>query len=179
MGTVGERKRIQFETLLVEHHIQLRAFVRSLAVDPDWVDDIAQESFLTAYREWDSFDQSRDFGKWIRGIAANIVRNEIRKTTRRHRLLHSDLAEVLLRRQSELQDSAEPVTVEAIRKCLGNLTPKCRDVVQARYRDGESAPEIAKRFELTASNVRQMLVRIRQQIKHCVELRVLKGAENG
>jgi hypothetical protein len=35
-------------------------------VDPDWVDDITQEAFLTAYWEWGSFDPSRDFGKCIR-----------------------------------------------------------------------------------------------------------------
>ena len=94
MNVFGDRKRSQFEMLVVEHHVQLRAFVRSLAVNPDWVDDIAQEAFLTAFREWDSFDESRDFGKWIRGIAANIVRNEIRKHARRNRLLHTELADI-------------------------------------------------------------------------------------
>jgi RNA polymerase sigma-70 factor, ECF subfamily len=179
MGSAGERKRARFEMLVVEHHVQLRAFVRSLAVDPDWVDDIAQEAFLTAYREWESFDQSRDFGKWIRGIAANIVRNEIRKDTRRQRLLHTGLAETLLSRHSERRESAEPVTVEAIRACLGKLAPISRNIVQARYRDGESAPEIAKRFALTAANVRQMLVRTRHQIKQCLELQMLKEAGDG
>lgn len=179
MGGITDRNRSLFEMLVVEHHVQLRAFVRSLAVDPDWVDDIAQEAFLTAYRQWSCFDQSRDFGKWIRGIAANIVRNEIRKGTRRNRLLHTELAEILLSRQSESREAAEPVTVTAIRKCLARLTPACRDVVQARYRDGESAPEIARRLELTAANVRQILVRSRQQIKQCVELRIMKEAGCG
>ncbi len=179
MGELGDGKRCQFEMLVVEHHIQLRAFVRSLAVDPDWVDDIAQEAFLTAYRDWDNFDPARDFGKWIRGIAANIVRNEIRKVARRHRLLYTELAEVLLNRHAESRRSAEPVTVEAIRECLGKLTRRSRDIVQARYRDGESAPKIARRFELTAANVRQMLVRIREQVRQCVELRMLREAEHG
>ena len=35
------------------------------------------------------------------------------------------------------------------------------------------------RVELTAANVRQMLVRSRQQIKQCVELRIMKEAEYG
>ena len=86
MGQRATPLKADFELLVVEHHVQLRAFVRSLAVDPDWVDDIAQESFLTAYREWKSFDSTRDFGKWLRGIAANIVRNELRKDARRQRI---------------------------------------------------------------------------------------------
>lgn len=112
-----------FELLVVEHHVRVRAFVRSLAVDPDWVDDLAQEAFLTAYREWKSFDPSRDFGKWVRGIAANIVRNELRKEARRQRLLHTDLAELLLARHAELSERQEPLTVEAVRECLDALPP--------------------------------------------------------
>ncbi len=171
------QKRSQFELLIVEHHVRLRAFVRSLAVDPDWVDDIAQEAFLTAYREWDSFDSSRDFGKWVRGIAANIVRNEVRKNARRRRILHTELAELLLRRQqSEPTEPSELLTVEVVRDCLDKLPQRSREVVQARYRDGNTAPELAKQYQLTPENVRQMLVRIRQQIKACVEVRTQKEA---
>jgi RNA polymerase sigma-70 factor (ECF subfamily) len=176
MDALGAQKRSQFEMLVVEHHVQLRAFVRSLAVKPDWVDDVAQEAFLTAYRKWDSYDESQDFGKWIRGIAANIVRNEIRKDARHQRLLHTELAKMLLNRCSGSKEPPETMTVEAIRECLGKLAPKSREVVEARYRDGETAPELANRLNLTAANVRQMLVRIRHQIKQCVELRMLKEA---
>ena len=173
MALTDDSKRLEFETLVIEHHVRLRAFVRSLGVDPDWVDDIAQEAFLTAYREWDSFDRSRDFGKWLRGIAANIVRNETRKDARRQRILHTELAEILLKRYIESNERREPLTIEAIRECLGKLTPRSQLVVRGRYRDGLAAPELARRLGLSAANVRQMLVRIRRQIKQCVELRLL------
>ena len=45
-----------FEAHVLEYHVRVRAFLRSLGVNPDWMDDIAQEAFLTAYR--DSFDPS-------------------------------------------------------------------------------------------------------------------------
>ena len=167
-------RRIEFEPLVIEHHVRLRAFVRSLGVDPDWVDDIAQEAFLTAYHEWKSFDRSRDFGKWLRGIAANIVRNEIRKNARRQRILHTGLAEVLLNRYAESTQRQEPLTIEAIRGCLEKLAPKSQQVVQGRYRDGLAAPQLATQLEISAANVRQMLVRIRRQLKQCVELRLMR-----
>jgi RNA polymerase sigma-70 factor (ECF subfamily) len=170
--------RSTFEMLVVEHHMQLRAFVRSLAVDPDWVDDISQEAFLIAYREWKSFDATRDFGKWLRGIAANIVRNEFRKDARRQRILHTDLVDVLLTRYSEWKELSEPVTVEAVRECLDKLPPRHREVIQARYRDGQPAPAVARRFETSADAVRQLLVRIRLQLRQCVELRVAR-VQNG
>ncbi|MCP4785289.1 MAG: sigma-70 family RNA polymerase sigma factor [Fuerstiella sp.] len=176
MNESDNEKRLHFETLVIEHHVRVRAFVRSLGVDPDWVDDVAQESFLTAYREWSAFDQTRDFGKWIRGIAANIVRNELRKDTRRQRIQHTELAEILLQRHAEAKERMEPLTIEAVRECMGQLGPTSLEVVHGRYRDGIAAPEIAAALGLSAANVRQMLVRIRRQIRQCVEFRVLKEA---
>ena len=59
----------------------------------------------------------------------------------------------------------------AIRACLDELAPTSRQVVLGRYRDGESAARLAERLGTSATNVRQMLVRIRRQIKRCVEVR--------
>ena len=169
------KKQRNFEAIVLEHHVRVRAFVRSLGVEPDWVDDIAQEAFMTAYRDWDSFDQSRDFGKWVRSIAANIVRNEIRKHARRQRILHSDLASLLLNRQ-DTQERNEPLTIEAVRACLKELSPTSLSVIQGRYRDGLSAPQLADKLNRSAANIRQMLLRIRRQIRQCVELRLVREA---
>lgn len=161
--------RSQFEALVIEHHVRLRAFVRSLGAHPDWVDDIAQEAFLIAYREWDSYDQTRDFGRWVRGIAANILRNEIRKDARRQRILRTELSALLLNDAENRIEEDEPVAIDAVRTCIDKLTPKSKKIVQKRYRDGLTAPSIAKVLDLSAANVRQMLVRIRRQIRECVE----------
>ncbi len=172
MGESAEQYH-RFELLVSEHHVRVRAFVRSLGVDTDWVDDIAQEAFMTAYREWSSFDPSRDFGKWVRGIAANIVRNEIRKHARRQRILHTELTDLLLWRHREAtEERVEPLAVDAIRACLGELAPASRKVVRGRYRDGLSAPELGSLLGKSAAAVRQMLVRVRRQLRICVEERL-------
>ena len=168
MGKDEDEKREAFEALVVEHHVRVRSFVRSLGVDPDWVDDLAQEAFLAAYRDWESFDEGRDFGRWIRGIAANLVRNEVRKDARRRRILHTGLTELLL---GDPADRPETLAVDAVRECLEGLAPTSREVVLGRYRDGESATQLADRLQTSSANVRQRLVRIRRQIKRCIELR--------
>ncbi len=177
MDATEVEKRRQFDALVREHHVRLRAFVRSLGVDPDWVDDLAQEAFLTAYREWDSFDAARDFGRWVRGIAANLVRNEIRKDARRRRILQTELTELLLDRSLGSRASPdEPLAVDSVLACLDELAPTSRAIVLGRYRDDESAPQLAARFQTSPANIRQILVRVRRQIRHCVELRLLREA---
>ncbi|MEW4489924.1 sigma-70 family RNA polymerase sigma factor [Thalassoglobus sp. JC818] len=167
----------EFTQLVVEQHEQLRSFVRTLGVAPDWVDDLAQEVFLVAWREIDSFDSQRDLGKWLRGIARNLVRNELRKDKRRHRILHQQLSEVLVRAPETSVEAEDwnQYRMSALRDCVEQLAPKSRKIVAGRYGDGWRAPDLADSLGMTATAVRQALMRIREQLKQCIEFRVVEG----
>ena len=167
----------EFTQLVAQQHQQLRSFVRTLGVAPDWVDDLAQEALLVAWREQDSFDRQRDLGKWLRGIARNLVRNELRKRRRQERLLHQGLAELLVRAaEVEPQNEAwAECRVPVLRDCVEQLAPKSRELVSGRYGDGWKAPDLADHFNMTPTAVRQALVRIRLQLKRCIELRVAEA----
>ena len=167
----------EFTQLVAQQHQQLRSFVRTLGVAPDWVDDLAQEALLVAWREQDSFDQQRDLGKWLRGIARNLVRNELRKRQRQERLLHQGLTELLVR-AAEVEPQPESwaaCRVSVLRDCVEQLAPKSRDLVTGRYGDGWRAPDLADHFNMTPTAVRQALVRIRLRLKRCIELRLAEG----
>ena len=155
----------------------MRAFIRTLGVEPDWVDDIAQDVFLTASKERNSFDTSRDLGKWLRGIARNHLRNEIRKQGRRRRILHEGLAAFLVE-QSEVScdtDDWKEVRLPAMRDCVESLPPRSRQIVSDSYAGGWKASEIAEQIGMSPAGVRQALVRIRRQLKNCIELNLSGG----
>lgn len=164
----------EFAALVSEQHVQLRAFVRALGVDPQWVDDLAQEVFLVALREQESFDQKQDIGKWLRGIARNLVRNEIRKDARRRRILHEGLAQLLVGSSHAEPEPAgwQASRLPALRDCVEQLPPKSREIIAGRYRDGWKAPDLAEYVGMTAGTVRKALMRIRQQLKNCIEQQV-------
>lgn len=164
----------EFTQLVAQQHQQLRSFVRTLGVAPDWVDDLAQEVFLVAWRERVAFDSQRDIGKWLRGIARNLVRNELRKDQRRQRILHEGLSELLIRPlESETETPVwEQGRMSALRDCVEQLAPKSRQIVAGRYGDGWKAPDLADHLGMTAAAVRQALMRIREQLKQCIELRL-------
>ena len=179
MGMALDRPIVspEFTQLVAQQHHQLRSFVRTLGVAPDWVDDLAQEAFLVAWRERDSFDDRRDIGKWLRGIARNLVRNELRKDQRRKRILHEGLADLLVRSQEGVEGATdwEQYRMSALRDCVEQLAPKSRQIVAGRYGDGWKAPDLADHLGMTAAAVRQALMRIREQLKQCIELRTAEG----
>ena len=53
MQEVGRVDDKFFAGLVQEHQASLRAFVRSLGVDSGWVDDLAQDAFVTAYQYYE------------------------------------------------------------------------------------------------------------------------------
>ncbi len=165
----------EFKHLVAQQHQQLRSFVRALGVEPDWVDDLAQEVFLVAWRERDSFDTQRDIGKWLRGVARNLVRNELRKDQRRKRILHVGLSELLVRSEECESAATEQFRMSELRDCVEQLAPKSRQIVAGRYGDGWKAHDLADHLGMTAAGVRQALMRIRLQLKQCIELRIGEG----
>ena len=162
-----------FADLVKEHQVSLRVFVRSLGVELGWVDDLAQDTFVVAYREMDSYDQDRDFGKWLRGIARNLVRNELRKQGRHRRILHESLSQHLLGLAENEKDREVGVTqLSALRDCVEQLPGRSRELVRSRYYEGWDATILADKFEMKAATVRQTLLRIRRQLYQCVNQRV-------
>ena len=160
----------RFAELVATHHASLRVFVRSLGIAPDWVDDLAQDAFVVAYRELDAFYEERDFGKWLRGIARNLVRNELRKENRHRRILHEGLTQHLL--DLHEQEAAAPFQegqVEALRACLGKLPEDSREMVHSRYHEGWNAARMGEKFDMKTATVRQQLLRIRRQLRECID----------
>src|SRR5262249_28510667 len=76
-----------WETWYEESYPGLRAYVawRCAGLE-DLADEAVQEAWLTALRRIRAFAPGRgSFAGWLRGIAANVLRNRLRQQTRRAR----------------------------------------------------------------------------------------------
>lgn len=174
----GKADREMFVEQVREHHSSLRAFVRSLGVNPLWVDDVAQEAFIVAYNRLDEFDVEKDFGAWLRGIARNLVINERRKDARRKRILSDNLTDVLLATSSVPEDEELELgdrglaRIKALRECIGQLPEKSLKLIRAKYENNSSALDIAEDLDMKPPAVRKALERLRTSLKKCMEDRL-------
>ncbi len=169
---VTDQQRIDdFSVLVKTYQAGLRAYVRALGVDEVWVDDIAQEAFLVAYRRQADFDPTADFGKWLRGIARMLVANELRKKARHTRLLNESLTDMLLAHEETnapiVSDTA--AIISTMQSCVSLLPPRSQDLLRRRYTLGENATQLAQQLRMSAEAVRQTLVRVRALVKKCIE----------
>ncbi|MCW1924083.1 sigma-70 family RNA polymerase sigma factor [Luteolibacter arcticus] len=171
----------QFAGVVRQHHASLRYFIRSLGVQSAWVDDLAQEAFLLAYRKWEDLDEVGNAGLWLCAIAKNLVMNELSKTSRRQRLLDENMTTLLL--AAEGGGDERPASVadrgirhEALRDCMAKLPERSRQVVHARYFDDQNSSEIGSDLKMTTTAVRQVLFRSRQLLADCLQRKSIHEA---
>ena len=159
----------EFETHVREHQAGLRAFIRALGADEAWVDDLAQEVFLVAYRRFHEFQPGTDFGKWLRSIARRLVANERRKSARRSRLLPFAVADVLQQPEDDFAAAHFDHVLPVLQDCVNQLPERSRDLLRRRYGASQTASALARELRLKADAVRQTLLRIRVVVKECIE----------
>ena len=122
-------------------------------------EDLAQESFMRVYDRLATFDVEREFGPWIRRVAANQCLNH----------LESQHKNVELRDEKDAGENQRPEVVveihersEQIRRALASLPAHYRVVIELRHYQDLSYDEIAAELGIPLSDVKSHLFRARK-----------------
>ncbi|MEM9354241.1 MAG: sigma-70 family RNA polymerase sigma factor [Planctomycetota bacterium] len=164
-----------FETLVRENEGCLTAYLRALVRDPGLVDDLFQETLITAWRRFGDFDQSQPLGPWLRGIAFNLVRNAARKRARDFLVVGDEVAALVEDAVAQI-DSAEGDTwrerLRTLEDCVSQLPERSRQLIADRYEAGCSADAISAKNGTRPATVRKQLQRAREALAECMQLRL-------
>jgi RNA polymerase sigma-70 factor, ECF subfamily len=160
----------ELTSVVREYQAGLRAYIRRLGVQSAWVDDMAQEVFLVAFRRWDTYDSERNVGKWLYGIARHLVANELRKGRRKARVVSGPLSEHLLASVETDSGAGEIEELTGILgDCLNKLPRFSQQLLYQRYAEELNASQLSQRFDMSAGAIRIRLKRIRSAVKACIE----------
>jgi RNA polymerase sigma-70 factor (ECF subfamily) len=130
----------------------------------DLAEEVVQETWLVAVRRVRHFRPAAGpFAAWLRGIAANLLRNHLRRRRRRGRA--EALSEAVARSGGEeAQERAE-----AVAGALAALPGHYEEVLRAKYLDGASVADIAAARGETVKAVESLLTRARQAFREVYE----------
>lgn len=122
----------------------------------DRADEVTQETWLTAVRRMRTFDPSAgSFASWLRGIAANVLRNHFRRDQRRMKPLESE----------PLADTASREQAERIAETLATLPPHYEAVLRMKYLEGRSIAAIAEERSESPKAIESLLTRAREAFR--------------
>jgi RNA polymerase sigma-70 factor, ECF subfamily len=146
-------------------------------------EDLVQETFTHALKNADSFDPSKSFGAWLRGIARNVYLEHRRKSERRLVALDEaalDQLDVAVAASEEMHTISGygETRLEALRGCLHALSGRTEEVIRRRYAHDQPSKLIATALGMSAAAVDLVLSRARKALVDCVnkKLRSLANA---
>ena len=125
----------------------------------DRTDEIIQETWLWAVRRLRQFDPNRgSFSVWLRGIAANALRNRFREEKNRRGRLETVDVETL--QAGAIEKGA--LHARQIARTLAALPEQYESVLRAKYFDGLSVARIAELEDKTPKAIESLLSRARR-----------------
>ncbi len=133
-------------------------------------ENLLQQAFVNAYEHLDQFRAGEDLGRWLRGIARNLVRMELRGAGRKDQLMARYHQAVLasLGEEDETGNDEQFARQKAMADCRQQLQPAANEALALRYEQGLSLDQVAARIGRSLGATRQLLFRARQVLKDCV-----------
>ena len=163
--------------LVMLHQGRVRAYIGRYVRNHTVVDDIAQDVFLVAINNLNSYLGEASFGKWLLGIARNRALAHLRDDTRRRKRESGRLEAVTAPwLEKELAGQADcsraEAEISALQDCVKNLPEHSAELVSEHYFKGRSAAELAKVLGKNEGTLRMTLLRIRQALRDCIQNRL-------
>jgi RNA polymerase sigma-70 factor (ECF subfamily) len=178
-----------FEMLVVKYQRRIERLIGRMVRDVDLVPDIAQETFIRAYRAIPQFRGDSAFYTWLYRIAVNSAKKALMELKRDPTVTESALAarddeDETSRVESELSDGETPEAVlaskqiaAAVNSAMQTLSEELRQAITLREIEGLSYEEIAELMNCPIGTVRSRIFRAREAIAQ--RLRPLLGTREG
>ncbi len=159
-----------FAQILRAHQVSVRGYLSRLVRRDDVVDDLAQETFLAAYRNLASHRQESSLRVWLLGIARKMVLRYLEDLRKRGTArVEAELASWLLQTAERDSDAGRHEReLEALETCLRRLPTHSSQLVEDFYYKHRSAESIASGTGRTAGAVWMALLRVREALRDCV-----------
>ena len=129
-------------------------------------EDIAQETFLAAWRQLGQLRDTRKFRSWLSIIARNLTRHALRRRKKAQRPQPlQDVAQIASQALAPDQQLIQAEDLTILRQALDEIPIKYREPMVLFYREHQSIRKVAEMLGLTEATVKQRLSRGRKKLK--------------
>ena len=178
-----------FEMLVVKYQRRIERLIARMVRDPDLVQDVAQETFIRAYRAIAQFRGESAFYTWLYRIAINTAKKTLVELKRDPLVSETNLArgddgDETSRVENELSDGETPEALlaskeiaAAVNAAIEALSEDLRQAITLREIEGLSYEEISDVMNCPIGTVRSRIFRAREAI--AARLRPLLDTRQG
>ena len=161
----------KFGELVTRYEDRLKRYGRRFLGSPAEIEDIVQEVFLKAYKNFNSYDPGQKFSPWVYRIAHNEFVNTLRRNGH-YPLSYFDPDLIFPvpqepRRPERLYASEE--SKKFVEAALEKLAPKYKEPLVLFYFEDQEYKDIAEILHLPISTVGVRIKRGREALKKLIE----------
>jgi RNA polymerase sigma-70 factor (ECF subfamily) len=173
--------REAFETIVKRYEKKVFHLAFSFVRDRASADDLAQEVFVKAYFALPKFHFKSEFGTWLYRIAANHIKDHLRKVSRRKEVSIEEFEDVAFVSDDQVKEreriQAEDQRKKIVFRVLATLPQKYRMILTLRDIRGFSYEEITRILKISPGTVDSRLHRARKLLRN--KMTPYLGAEGG
>ena len=177
-AVAGDQKA--FELLVIKYQRRIQRLIGRMVRDVDLVEDIAQETFIRAYRALAQFRGDAQFYTWLYRIAVNTAKKALmdlkRNPTVSENFFKSGDDDETSPLENELISSETPDAVlaskeiaEMVNAAMEALPEELRQAITLREIEGLSYEEISDVMNCPIGTVRSRIFRAREAISEKVK----------
>ncbi len=181
--TLGGEQRA-FELLVIKYQRRVERLIGRMVRDTDLVQDIAQETFIRAYRALAQFRGDAQFYTWLYRIAVNTAKKQLMELKRDPLIFQSQMksqdddetSSSERELNSNVADSETPEAIlaskeiaQAVNAAMDALPEELRMAITLREIEGLSYEEIAQALECPIGTVRSRIFRAREAISNRIK----------
>ena len=163
VGLAQHGERDAFAELVRRNQSWVRNLLRKLSQQTDIVDDLAQQVFLTAFKDIKRLREIEKFHGWLKGITVNTWRMFARAQSTQPPTTSDELAEPL---PDAVEDNSNSGLSEDLNTALAQLEEDVRGCIVLAYHEGLSHKEISDTLDLPLGTVKSHIKRGSERLRN-------------
>ena len=158
----------EFLALLGHYDAQLAVCVHMII--PQWhaAEEVLQETRLTLWRKFDTFQPGSDFLAWARTVARYCACAYLRTARSQARIFSDEVTDALMA-HAALTPADENHRWTAFLECSRKMGSAARQLLQFAYVEKKKIKDVAEQLGRSVNGTHVALSRIRRQLGECME----------
>ncbi len=168
LNKIAAGDRLAMRTLYGRHNVRVFRFVLRLIGDESKAEDIVSEVFFDVWRQAARFEGRSQVSTWILAIARYKAISILRQ--RKDEMVEDDVVEAIADDSDDPQVSLEKKdTSILLQKCLRQLSPEHREIIDLVYYHEKSVEEAAEIVGVPRNTVKTRMFYARKRIADLLE----------
>jgi RNA polymerase sigma-70 factor, ECF subfamily len=163
IGLIADGDKRAMQVFYARHNVRVYRFIVRLTGNQTLAEDLVSEVFLEVWRQAEGFESKSQVSTWLLAIGRYKALSALRRRTDEH--LDDHMAETI---EDTAEDPESVVNTKdrnsIVQKCLTQLSPAHREVIDLVYYHEKSVDEVAKIVGVPAATVKTRMFYARNKM---------------